>query len=170
MKKFLRLLYVLAALFFSICLISPLTIQLPSLPGASLFSHEAKVEPTPEPTPVPTPEPTPEPTSAPTPAPTPEPTSEPTPAPTPEPTPEPTPDPGKYSSLWYGSTGEAVTALQQRLIDLQYLTNDTADGIYGGNTVDAVQRFQAAVGVEVTGVADDMTQALLFMDNAPRAS
>ena len=159
MKKILRLFYVLLALFFSICLISPLKVQIPSIPipGLSLLFTNATPEPTPAPTPVPTP--------APTPAPTPVPTPEPTPAPTPE----PTPDPSKYSPLWNGANGEAVKALQQRLIDLGYLTNDKADGVFGNNTVAAVQKFQNAAGVSVTGIADEMTQAMLFMDNAPKA-
>ena len=62
-----------------------------------------------------------------------------------------------------------MKALQQRLIDLGYLTNDKADGVYGNNTVAAVTKFQNKVGVSVTGVADEMTQAMLFMENAPRA-
>ena len=62
-----------------------------------------------------------------------------------------------------------MKSLQQRLIDLGYLTNDKADGVFGGNTVAAVQKFQNAAGVAVTGIADEMTQALLFMDNAPKA-
>ena len=151
MKKILRLFYVLLALFFSICLISPLKVQIPSIPipGLSLLFTNATPEPTPAPTPVPTPVPT--------------------PAPTPVPTPEPTPDPSKYSPLWNGANGESVKALQQRLIDLGYLTNDKADGVYGDNTVAAVTKFQNKVGVSVTGVADEMTQAMLFMENAPRA-
>ena len=175
MKKILRFFYVLLALFFSICLISPIKVQLPSIPipGLSALFAKATPEPTPIPTPVPTPKPTPAPTPEPTPVPTPEPTPEPTPVPTPEPTipptPEPTPDPSKYTSLWNGSNGEAVKALQQRLIDLGYLTNDKADGVYGDNTVAAVIKFQNKAGVSVTGVADEMTQALLFMPNAPHA-
>ena len=175
MKKILRLFYVMLALFFSICLISPLKVQIPSIPipGLSLLFTNAMPEPTPAPTPVPTPGPTPAPTPVPTPEPTPAPTPEPTPVPTPEPTPvptpEPTPDPSKYSPLWNGANGEAVKVLQQRLIDLGYLTNDKADGVFGNNTVAAVQKFQNAAGVSVTGIADEMTQALLFMDNAPKA-
>ena len=169
MKKIIRFFYVLLALFFSVCLLSPVIGQITSFPGISLSSPKATVEQTPEPTPEPTPVPTPAPTPEPTPEPTPVPTPEPTPVPTPEPTPEPTPDPSKYTSLWNGTTGEEVRVLQQRLIDLGYLTNDTADGVYGGNTMVAVQKFQDAVDVSATGIADEMTQALLFMDNAPKA-
>ena len=76
MKKILRLFYALLALFFSICLISPLKVQIPSIPipGLSLLFTNATPEPTPAPTPVPTPVPTPAPTPVPTPEPTPAPT------------------------------------------------------------------------------------------------
>lgn len=169
MKKIIRLFYVLFAIFFSVCLVSPVFGQLIPFSAPALFAPKATAEPTPVVTPMPTPALTPQPTPEPTPAPTPEPTPEPTPAPTPEPTPEPTPDPSKYTSLWNGTTGDEVRALQQRLIDLGYLTNDTADGVFGGNTMIAVQKFQVAVSVEATGIADEMTQALLFMENAPKA-
>ena len=78
MKKILRLFYALLALFFSICLISPLKVQIPSIPipGLSLLFTNATPEPTPAPTPVPTPVPTPAPTPVPTPEPTPESISE----------------------------------------------------------------------------------------------
>lgn len=169
MKKIIRLFYVLMALFFSICLLSPVFGQLIPFQGVPAPLVKATEEPAPVITPAPAPEPTPMPTSEPTPAPTPEPTPEPTPAPTPEPTPEPTPDPSKYTPLWNGTISEDVRVLQQRLIDLGYLTNDKADGVFGGNTMAAVQAFQEAVGEKATGIADEMTQALLFMENAPRA-
>ena len=115
-------------------------------------------------TPAPTPMPSYEPAPAPTPEPTPVPTPEPTPVPTPEPTPEPTPDLSMFSPLQKGATGETVRILQQRLIDLQCLTNDVADGRFGDNTEAAVRIFQRSAGLPETGVADEMTQYMMFKD------
>lgn len=74
-----------------------------------------------------------------------------------------------YSTLEKGSKGDDVQSLQQRLIDLHYL-NDKADGSYGNKTKAAVEKFQRTVGFEVTGIADPVTQAALFGDDAPEAS
>ncbi len=71
-----------------------------------------------------------------------------------------------YISLSKGSHGPSVRALQQRLIDLGWLSG-SADGDFGGNTENAVIAFQTAVGLSATGVADDMTQTSLFAENAP---
>ena len=164
MKKIIRFFYVIVTLFFSICLLTPILGQIYPFTGFSVFSTKATSTPAPVVTPVPTPVPTPEPTIEPTPTPTPAPT----PAPTPEPTPEPTPDLSKYSPIEKGAIGENVRILQQRLIDLCYLTNDIADGQFGDNTVSAIKKFQKAVGISETGIADEMTQAILFGDVAPK--
>ena len=95
-----------------------------------------------------------------TPAPTPMPSYEPAPAPTPE----PTPDLSMFSPIQKGATGETVRILQQRLIDLQCLTNDVADGRFGDNTEAAVRIFQRSAGLPETGVADEMTQYMMFKD------
>ncbi len=76
--------------------------------------------------------------------------------------------PGDYTTLEKGSKGDEVKALQQRLLDLYWL-NGTADGDYGNKTKDAVERFQEASGLEVTGIADPDTQTKLFADDAPEA-
>jgi len=89
------------------------------------------------------------------------------PTPRPAETPEPTPPPdAHYAPLQQGMKGEAVRAMQQRLIDLGYLAGG-ADGSYGGKTVAAVKAFQQAAGLEVTGEADDETQRRLFWTVAP---
>ncbi|MDO4864913.1 MAG: peptidoglycan-binding domain-containing protein [Clostridia bacterium] len=72
------------------------------------------------------------------------PVQEATPAPTPEPTATPTPEPG-YETLQKGSKGEAVKRLQERLIELNYLTG-SADGDFGNKTKEAVEKFQRAAG------------------------
>ena len=67
----------------------------------------------------------------------------------------------QYETLQNGSRGEAVVRLQSRLIELGHLSG-AADGIYGNGTAAGVSRFQESVGLGATGVADPVTQALLF--------
>jgi peptidoglycan hydrolase-like protein with peptidoglycan-binding domain len=58
-----------------------------------------------------------------------------------------------------GAAGDAVTALQQRLIDLGFWI-DEADGQYGGMTTQAVMAFQkyyTELGLKATGRADQAT-------------
>lgn len=66
-----------------------------------------------------------------------------------------------YETLDVGSKGDAVKALQEKLIALGYLDGG-ADGIYGKGTAGAVQKFQAAEGLPETGTADSATQEKLF--------
>lgn len=75
---------------------------------------------------------------------------------------------GVYASLGNGAKGDDVKVLQQRLIDLYYL-DGAADGKYGKITKAAVEKFQTAINVEATGIADPTTQAVLFSDRAPKA-
>lgn len=78
-------------------------------------------------------------------------------------TPQPTPAP--YTTYEKGSKGDGVKAIQQRLIDLKYLTG-SADGGYGEKTAQAVTDFQKAAGLTPSGVADSQTQATLFNEDA----
>ena len=73
-----------------------------------------------------------------------------------------------YGTLEKGDTGAAVKKLQQRLIDLGYLTGK-ADGDFGAKTKTAVAAFQAAIGLNSTGVADPDTQEYLYASTAPSA-
>ncbi|MBR2796293.1 MAG: peptidoglycan-binding protein [Clostridia bacterium] len=73
-----------------------------------------------------------------------------------------------YRSLQKGSKGDEVKALQQRLIELNYLSG-SADGDYGGKTASAVELFQSTAGLTATGIADADTQTALFADDAPKA-
>ena len=66
----------------------------------------------------------------------------------------------EYVPLRTDDVSDAVAALQQALIDLGCLSGK-ADGIFGKKTAEAVRRFQAACGLEVTGVADVETQVQL---------
>lgn len=74
-----------------------------------------------------------------------------------------------YSPLRNGCKGDDVAALQQRLIDLLYLDDGQADGLYGSKTENAVEFFQSSVGLNVTGIADADTQLKLFANDAPEA-
>lgn len=74
-----------------------------------------------------------------------------------------------YRVLEKGSKGDDVIALQQRLIDLYYLSGK-ADGDYGNKTKEAVMRFQEAAHLSKTGTADQTTQTALFSDDAPKAT
>ena len=74
-----------------------------------------------------------------------------------------------YTTLGKGSKGNAVKALQQRLIDLKYL-DGKADGAYGDKTAKAVSDFQRTVGIVVSGTAGYQTQVLLFDGDAPSNS
>ncbi len=135
--------------------------------------------PDPTPAPTPTPVPTPEPNAIPmvidTPINTPEPSVEPAPTPV-------TPVDGVADSLLQaylfsdefriargdiriGDESEAVRRVQVRLAHLGYFT-DSPDGIYGGGTARSVRIFQYYNGLELTGIADTATQALLFSKRA----
>lgn len=68
-----------------------------------------------------------------------------------------------------GDSGSAVREIQQRLIDLGYLSG-SADGVYGSKTKAAVESFQRNNGIHGNsssyGVATEMTQAVLFSGSA----
>lgn len=70
-----------------------------------------------------------------------------------------------YEPLEYGSRGEAVQVLQERLIELGYL-DGIADGIYGNMTTEAVMRAQQAMNMEQTGIADAVFQQHLYANHA----
>ncbi len=70
-----------------------------------------------------------------------------------------------YSQLKSGDSGTNVQALQNRLETLGYFDGVPA-GNYGSITVAAVKRFQQQKGLNVTGVANNATQAALYAKNA----
>ena len=71
----------------------------------------------------------------------------------------------EYRVLKNGDDGEAVTRLQERLIELGYL-NTKATGKFRSATEGAVKAFQRQQGIEATGIADLDTQKQLFADTA----
>ncbi len=88
-----------------------------------------------------------------------------TPTPAPEVQAAPAADDG---GIVYGSSGDDVKELQQRLADLGFLTVEP-DGGYGDMTKAAVEQFQQAAGLTVTGNADSQTLSVLYSDGAPHA-
>ena len=83
---------------------------------------------------------------------------------TPTPTPTPTPLPTfqiPTATVRSGSTGANAVLVQQRLIDLGYLTG-TADGKFGSKSVAALKAFQQKNGLTADGVAGSSTYEVLF--------
>jgi peptidoglycan hydrolase-like protein with peptidoglycan-binding domain len=79
------------------------------------------------------------------------------------PVPVPTITPNRaYRNLKMGDRGAEVKRLQERLIELGYMPEGTADGAYGGQTRTAVRRFQYYNGLTVDGIAGRATQTNLF--------
>jgi peptidoglycan hydrolase-like protein with peptidoglycan-binding domain len=70
------------------------------------------------------------------------------------------------ATLGIGSSGPAVTSLQQRLIDLGFRPGD-ADGRIGAATASAVLAFQKRAGLARTAVANATTLAALQRPLAP---
>ena len=96
-------------------------------------------------------------------------TATPTPTPTPTPTASPTPGATPSRTLRYGYTGEDVKLLQNRLIELGYLSGK-ADGTFGSTTLAAVKAFQKNNGLTQDGVAGTQTYKRLFSASAVEAS
>ena len=82
--------------------------------------------------------------------------------PTPAPVPTITPNAKGYHNLGMGSKGKEVKKLQEKLIELKYLPEGSADGAYGRKTYNAVKKFQYYNGLKQDGVAGRATQTNLF--------
>ena len=67
----------------------------------------------------------------------------------------------KYADICMGDSGPQVLDLQKRLVELGYNTNGV-DGNFGEGTYAAIIKFQSDHKLEITGVADAITQSLLF--------
>ena len=91
-----------------------------------------------------------------------------TPTPTPAPTLSPEEDAGGYQVLQKGDTGAKVTALQEALIELGFLSGK-ADGNFGSGTEKAVIAFQQQNDYPATGIMDANIQAFLFSGNVKNA-
>lgn len=89
-----------------------------------------------------------------------------TPSPVPSPTPVPTAAPFVYKrTLQYGDSGDLVSALQSRLLELGFYEARVSGGYYE-ITRNAVRAFQAHNGLHTDGVAGKQTQELLFSGSA----
>lgn len=84
-----------------------------------------------------------------------------TPGPTPGAVPVLTPS-AKYSTLQFNDRGNAVRKLQNRLIELGYLPEGSADGQYGYQTYNAVRDFQRNNDLKADGVAGPQTLTNLY--------
>jgi len=76
------------------------------------------------------------------------------------------PAPEADGTLELGESGDAVAALQQRLVDLGYWMGEP-DGTYGQLTRQAVMAFQKVEGLGRDGVAGPATQAQLAVAGRP---
>ena len=70
----------------------------------------------------------------------------------------------KYTKLQYKDKNNNVKKMQQRLIELGYLSKGDADGSFGYKTLNAVRAFQKANGLTVDGVAGKATLTHLYED------
>jgi peptidoglycan hydrolase-like protein with peptidoglycan-binding domain len=61
-----------------------------------------------------------------------------------------------------GAKGKEVRALQEKLIEMGYLPEGSADGAYGRKTFNAVKKFQYYNGLTADGIAGRKTQTNLF--------
>lgn len=82
-----------------------------------------------------------------------------TPSPTPVPTITPNP---RYKIIRYGDKGNSVKQLQQRLIELGYLSEGDDDGAFGYQTLRAVRAFQKANDLTADGDAGPNTLTQLY--------
>ncbi len=69
-----------------------------------------------------------------------------------------------YRTLRPGDKNKHVLALRKRLYELGYYEKPNENMLYTESTADVIRMFQRDCGVEPTGEADPMTQALLFDD------
>ena len=81
---------------------------------------------------------------------------------TPAPVPTITPNTKAYHNLGIGAKGKEVRKLQEKLIEMGYLPEGSADGAYGRQTYNAVKKFQYYNGLTADGVAGRRTQTNLF--------
>lgn len=80
----------------------------------------------------------------------------------PAPVPTITPNTRGYHNLTMGMKGKDVRKLQEKLIELRYLPEGSADGAYGRKTAAAVKKFQYYNGLKQDGIAGRATQTNLF--------
>lgn len=94
-----------------------------------------------------------------------------TPRPTPSPTPRATPTPRIVENVYLqrGSQGSDVRRMQQRLIELGYLSGE-ATGVFDSATETAVYAFQQRNTAYADGIAGQLTLTKLYSSTARRAA
>lgn len=139
----------------------------PSPSATSTSSPAPTSTPTPSPqSPSPSPDPSgPSPEPSPRPSPSPEPSPQPTPDDSPTPTPAPTTPEPAPDLLQQGNEGAAVTAVQERLVELGYWM-PAVDGVFGPQTRHAVVALQKAAGIARDGIVGPVTERAL--EEGPR--
>lgn len=80
--------------------------------------------------------------------------------------PEQTPDLSAYTTLQAGDEDPMVAKIQVRLTELYYLDSDEPSNTFGTAIVDALKRFQRSHFMKETGIADPLTQQILFSESA----
>ena len=79
------------------------------------------------------------------------------------------PAPKKSTVLQIGSSGNAVTKLQERLAELGFYDGEIT-GYFGEATETAYKAFQEAAGLTPDGIAGKDERTLLYSDDAPTAT
>ena len=82
----------------------------------------------------------------------------------------------RYTLIQVGDKSEAVERIRERLFELGFYRKRNSSALYTQSTADVISAFQKVCGVEPTGDADPLTQALLFderigtiaRENAPK--
>jgi hypothetical protein len=84
------------------------------------------------------------------------------------PTPASAPTATPVTALGRGVKNDEVRVLQERLIELGYLKDGQADGVFGRDTEKAIEAFQEKNGLDSDGIAGEKTQTILYSDNAKK--
>lgn len=74
----------------------------------------------------------------------------------------------KYRTLTVGSRSDEVLRLKRRLYEMGYFSKPNENKNYTESTADVIEKFQADIGLPVTGIADALTQAALFDEDTPK--
>jgi len=98
----------------------------------------------------------------------PTPSSTPIPSPSPTPTPSPSPTPTPDPTLQQGDESEKVQALQERLMNLGYMSLDESTLLYGPVTKYSVQLFQRQHDLQQDGIAGQETLEAIYSDEAKK--
>ena len=76
--------------------------------------------------------------------------------------------PGALAVSYWGSRGEEVRSIQQKLLQWGYFSG-RVDGVFGQETYDAVVRFQKKNGLKADGVAGSDTLAAMGIGSGKKA-